>query len=38
MYIPDALQSIVDLIEAPSDKLIHINAFNIITAMSFAPE
>ena len=37
MYMPDALQSIVDLIEAPADKLIHRNAFNI-TAMSFSPE
>lgn len=37
MYMPDALQSIVDLIQAPADKLIHRNAFNI-TAMSFSPE
>lgn len=37
MYMPDALQAIVDLMEADSDKLIHRNAFNI-TAMSFTPE
>lgn len=37
MYMPDALNAIVDLMEADSDKLIHRNAFNI-TAMSFTPE
>ncbi|SKA83792.1 L-threonine 3-dehydrogenase [Caloramator quimbayensis] len=37
MYMPDALNAIVSLIEANPDKLIHRNAFNI-TAMSFAPE
>ncbi|WP_270942470.1 L-threonine 3-dehydrogenase [Romboutsia lituseburensis] len=37
MYMPDALQAIVDLIEADGSKLIHRNAFNI-TAMNFAPE
>ncbi len=36
MYMPDALQAIVDLMEADSSKLIHRNAFNI-TAMSFEP-
>ena len=33
MYMPDALQAIVDLMEADSAKLIHRNAFNV-TAMS----
>lgn len=37
MYMPDALDAIVNLAEANPDKLIHRNAFNI-TAMSFAPE
>ncbi len=37
MYMPDALQAIVDLMEANPDKLIHRNAFNL-TAMSFEPE
>lgn len=37
MYMPDALQAIVDLLEADGSKLIHRNAFNI-TAMNFAPE
>lgn len=37
MYMPDALQAIVDLIEADSSKLIHRNAFNI-TAMNFDPD
>lgn len=37
MYMPDALQAIVDLMEADAEQLIHRNAFNI-TAMSFAPE
>jgi len=37
MYMPDALQAIVDLMEADGDKLEHRNAFNI-TAMSFTPE
>ncbi|MEO4053992.1 L-threonine 3-dehydrogenase [Solibacillus sp. CAU 1738] len=36
MYMPDALQAIVDLMEADGDKLIHRNAFNI-SAMSFEP-
>ncbi len=36
MYMPDALQAIVDLMEADSSKLLHRNAFNI-TAMSFEP-
>ncbi|MDR7001691.1 L-threonine 3-dehydrogenase [Neobacillus niacini] len=37
MYMPDALNAIIDLMEADSSKLIHRNAFNV-TAMSFAPE
>ncbi|EKB56067.1 L-threonine 3-dehydrogenase [Facklamia hominis] len=37
MYMPDALQAIVDLMEADESKLIHRNAFNI-SAMSFEPE
>lgn len=37
MYMPDALQAIVDLMEADPTKLVHRNAFNV-TAMSFEPE
>ena len=37
MYMPDAIDAIVDLMNAPADKLVNRNAFNI-TAMSFAPE
>lgn len=37
MYMPDALDAIVHLMEANPEKLIHRNAFNV-TAMSFAPE
>ncbi len=37
MYMPDAIKSILDLMEADGSKLIHRNAFNI-AAMSFAPE
>jgi len=37
MYMPDALDAIVDLIEADGSKLIHRNAFNI-TAMNFDPD
>ncbi|GEK32032.1 L-threonine 3-dehydrogenase [Kurthia zopfii] len=36
MYMPDALDAIVDLMEADGDRLVHRNAFNI-TAMSFEP-
>ncbi|GKV69086.1 L-threonine 3-dehydrogenase [Sporosarcina sp. NCCP-2716] len=36
MYMPDALQAIVDLMETDADNLIHRNAFNV-TAMSFDP-
>ena len=37
MYMPDALDAIVQLMETDGDKLVHRNAFNI-TAMSVAPE
>ncbi|MHA6250596.1 L-threonine 3-dehydrogenase [Oceanobacillus sp. CAU 1775] len=37
MYLPDALNAIVDLMEADSAKLEHRNAFNI-SAISAAPE
>ncbi|GAA0335307.1 L-threonine 3-dehydrogenase [Bacillus carboniphilus] len=37
MYMPDALQAIVSLMEADPAKLIHRNSFNV-TAMSFEPE
>jgi nucleoside-diphosphate-sugar epimerase len=37
MYMPDALESIIQLSEADPSKLIHRNAFNI-SAMSFDPE
>lgn len=37
MYMPDALNGIVKLLEADPSKLVHRNAFNI-AAMSFAPE
>lgn len=37
MYMPDAINAIITLMEADSSKLKHRNAFNI-TAMSFEPE
>lgn len=37
MYMPDALNAIIKLLETDAEKLKHRNAFNI-TAMSFAPE
>jgi nucleoside-diphosphate-sugar epimerase len=37
MYMPDALNAIIELMEADSSKLIHRNAFNV-TAMSVQPE
>ena len=37
MYMPDALKSAIDIMEADSEKLNHRNAYNV-TAMSFAPE
>ena len=36
MYMPDALDSVVRLMEADPGKLLHLNAFNI-SAMSFEP-
>lgn len=37
MYMPDALNAMIQLMEADASKLKHRNAFNI-TAMSFEPE
>jgi nucleoside-diphosphate-sugar epimerase len=37
MYMPDALNAIIDLMEADASKLKHRNSFNV-TAMSFDPE
>lgn len=37
MYMPDAIQAIIDLMEANPDRLTHRNAFNV-SAMSAAPE
>ncbi|MEG1255587.1 L-threonine 3-dehydrogenase [Clostridium sp.] len=37
MYMPDAINAIITLMEADASKLVHRNAFNI-TAMSFKPE
>ncbi|MEG2289866.1 MAG: L-threonine 3-dehydrogenase [Clostridium sp.] len=37
MYMPDAINAIITLMEADPSKLVHRNAFNI-TAMSFKPE
>lgn len=37
MYMPDALDAIINLMEADPSKLIHRNAFNV-SAMSFDPE
>ncbi|AWZ49280.1 L-threonine 3-dehydrogenase [Hathewaya limosa] len=37
MYMPDALNGVIKLMEADPSKLIHRNAFNI-AAMSFEPE
>jgi nucleoside-diphosphate-sugar epimerase len=37
MYMPDALDAIINLMEADPSRLIHRNAFNV-TAMSFEPE
>ena len=36
LYMPDALQAIIQLMEADPDKLVHRNSFNI-TSMSFTP-
>ena len=37
MYMPDALEAIINLMETEPSRLINRNAFNI-TAMSFDPE
>lgn len=37
MYMPDALNAAINLMEADANRLIHHNGFNV-TAMSFAPE
>lgn len=37
MYMPDALNAVVNLMEAPKDRLINRNAYNI-TSMSFSPK
>jgi len=37
MYMPDAIDAIVGVMEADASKLVHRNAFNI-TAMAFDPE
>lgn len=37
MYMPDAVDCVIDLMEADPDKLIHRNAFNV-SAMSIDPE
>lgn len=37
MYMPDALDAIIDLMEADSCRLVHRNSFNV-TAMSVDPE
>ncbi len=36
MYMPDALAAAIDLMEAPAERLVHRNAFNV-TAMSVTP-
>lgn len=37
MYMPDAVKSMIELMEADPSRLVHRNAYNI-TAMSFTPE
>ncbi|MFV0291448.1 MAG: NAD-dependent epimerase/dehydratase family protein [Mangrovibacterium sp.] len=37
MYMPDALNAMIDIMEADPSRLIHRNSFNV-TAMSFNPE
>ncbi|MCM1377763.1 MAG: NAD-dependent epimerase/dehydratase family protein [Clostridium sp.] len=37
MYMPDALRAAIEIMEAPSEKFIHRNSFNI-ASMSFDPE
>ena len=36
MYIPDAIRAVIELMEAPTDRLTYRNAYNI-TAMQFTP-
>ncbi|HAE86766.1 TPA: UDP-glucose 4-epimerase [Candidatus Marinimicrobia bacterium] len=36
MYMPDAVRSAIEVMEADPDKLVHRNAFNV-SAMSFSP-
>ncbi len=36
MYMPDAIRAVIEVMEAPPDRLTHRNAFNI-TAMQFTP-
>jgi nucleoside-diphosphate-sugar epimerase len=37
MYMPDAIQAAIAIMEADSDRLVHRNAFNV-TAMNFTPD
>lgn len=37
MYMPDAVEAIIQLMEAPAENLVNRNAYNV-SAMSFAPE
>lgn len=37
MYMPDALRAAIEIMEAPAEKFIHRNSFNI-ASMSFDPE
>lgn len=37
MYMPDAINAIIQLMEIPENRLVHRNAFNI-SAMSFTPK
>lgn len=37
MYMPDAIQAMIDVMEADPESLVHRNSFNV-TAMSFTPE
>jgi nucleoside-diphosphate-sugar epimerase len=36
MYMPDAIRAMIELMEAPPERLVHRNAFNV-SAMSFTP-
>ena len=37
MYMPDAIRAVISLMEAPAERLVHRNAFNV-GAMNFTPE